>query len=398
MFTRKEEKVVDCPAFRVLRQAVRISLIVFLVAMIFLAIAPTPVHGQGPELTIIPSSGTTGSIVTITGTGFKRGLLVTVTMDSFVMASGVEVGANDTFSVTREVPRLPYGEKTVTATVEGRVWASRRFDILAQIRVAPSSGLPGSTITITGTGFPPRSSVTITMDGREVVPGNISTDAAGTFSATGALPPLPPGQKTVVTTAGRVSTSTLFAVLPTAPTPQAPQVDINPHGGAPGSTVTIEGAGFPPSSSVTITMDGTTVAKDVVIDRGGAFSTPVIVPQLPPGRKTVVATAGTTRASTSFEVSPVATSPEPPPRLSWYWMILILGLLGALSISLWKIIPRPQPIQVRPHKDVGTQAIESDTPFRLDHEIRLKAALDPGRQDVEADGPLIIEERSEPHG
>ncbi|OOP54832.1 MAG: hypothetical protein AYP45_18385 [Candidatus Brocadia carolinensis] len=55
-----------------------------------------------------------------------------------------------------------------------------------------------------------------------------------------------------------------------------------------------------------------------------------------------------------------------------------------------------QTIQVRPHKDMGLQHIESDVSVQTGFEVRLKSVLDSGKQDIEPKGPLIIEEQEEP--
>ncbi|KAB2835690.1 MAG: PKD domain-containing protein [Candidatus Brocadia sp.] len=55
-----------------------------------------------------------------------------------------------------------------------------------------------------------------------------------------------------------------------------------------------------------------------------------------------------------------------------------------------------QTIQVRPHKDMGLQHIESDVSVQTGFEVQLKSVLDSGKQDIETKDHLIIEEQEEP--
>lgn len=86
--------------------------------------------------------------------------------------------------------------------------------------------------------------------------------------------------------------------------------------------------------------------------------------------------------------------PEPDSRVPWHWIIpASLAGVGA-GFFLRKWFTRPK-IQLRPQKDIGTQQIESDTPIRLDSEVRLRPVQDPGKQDIQTQGSLIIDKRSE---
>lgn len=88
---------------------------------------------------------------------------------------------------------------------------------------------------------------------------------------------------------------------------QGPQITISPGAGFPGSPVTITGDGFPPPIlailPVTISMDGQAMLfPDAGVDIYGKFTIYTNVPDIYPGLKTVVATAGSTSASVSFTV------------------------------------------------------------------------------------------------
>lgn len=103
------------------------------------------------------------------------------------------------------------------------------------------------------------------------------------------------------------------------------------------------------------------------------------------------------------ESSPVMLTIKPSSKTPW-----ILISVGSLSILvggyyLFSRIKKPEKaieevtpeIQIKSHKDIGTQQIESDTPVQLDLEMRLRPVLDQGRQEVESKGSLITDERRE---
>jgi hypothetical protein len=73
-----------------------------------------------------------------------------------------------------------------------------------KIVVNPTSGLPGSIVTIEGAGFKPRSETIITMDGIEVASIGIAPD--GTFSATARALELSPGVKPITAHPGQATT------------------------------------------------------------------------------------------------------------------------------------------------------------------------------------------------
>lgn len=95
-------------------------LLATLLITIFLAMAPMPVYAQRPpQITVTPTSGVIGSRVTIRGTDFPYKSpyesKVDIGIDSIYLIKGIETN-NGTFEVYVEIPVLPAGEKTVTAT------------------------------------------------------------------------------------------------------------------------------------------------------------------------------------------------------------------------------------------------------------------------------------------
>ena len=86
--------------------------------------------------------------------------------------------------------------------------------ISASITVEPQSAEPGQVVTITGSGFPPFTSVaSFTLGGVSVLPPfPIGTEASGEFTTDVLIPSLPNGVHIAVVTVGVTSTAATFIV------------------------------------------------------------------------------------------------------------------------------------------------------------------------------------------
>ncbi|HEX9897369.1 MAG TPA: CARDB domain-containing protein [Dehalococcoidales bacterium] len=297
-----------------------------------------------------------------------------------------------------------------------------------KLTVIPSSGIPGSNVTIKGTGFTPSPTIsmypetictaTITMD-MNVIATNVMVDLDGTFSVSAVVPDLPPGKKTVTARSCEESALTSFDALAHAPAPlKEPDLAIS-------------------STDYWFENDGEVLVLSLGIKNLGYVRTPETlvwvedqdhelpdrlstVPGLNPGEMTpmeirhelVKEQRGKTHMFL-FEVDPDnavnetneennhqsmdVLIPAQGDEVPWQWIVPAL-LAGGVAFSLerWfhkRRVNVMKKIQVRPQRDIGTQQIESDSPILLDYEIRLRPVLDRGKQDIEAKGPLIIDKR-----
>jgi hypothetical protein len=95
------------------------------------------------------------------------------------------------------------------------------------------------------------------------------------------------------------------------------------------------------------------------------------------------------------------------PSNNMKWILIIAGiiagagggyyLLSRITKHKKKPIDTSQGIQIRSHKDFGTQYLEPKTSVQTDFEIRMRKVLDKGKQDIEGGDALITDERRE-HG
>ena len=188
-----------------------------------------------------------------------------------------------------------------------------------QLLSSPTAGPPGTTITLTGSGFHPLEAATLYWNGTPFMP--LSTSSAGTFTTRVTLSSTAPAGSRAVLVRGTSGdqASTTFTVLsasgspPTSTPPPAPtaQLSVSPTSGAPGSRLTISGTGFG-AGTVQMTWNGTLLSQ-LATTNGAVSLSASLASTDTPGPRTVVAYNPTTgaRASTTFTV--LSPSPSPPP-------------------------------------------------------------------------------------
>jgi hypothetical protein len=105
------------------------------------------------SLTVSPTSGHVGDMITITGRGFAASTSGNVTLGG--TSASVTTSATGTFSTTMTVPLLPAGNHSVDADIPsgGSQEASAVFEVVPQITLTPGTARVGQKVTITGTGF-----------------------------------------------------------------------------------------------------------------------------------------------------------------------------------------------------------------------------------------------------
>src|SRR5438445_429877 len=145
-----------------------------------------------PSISLSPTTGPTGTIVTIKGTGFAASSGITVTYSgASVTTTPGTISTNSTggFTATFTVPASVAAPHTVVAT-DGSHTASKKFTVTPSISLSPTTGSVDTVVTIKGTGFATKSGITISYDGVSVAttPGTITTDYFGSFSATFTVP------------------------------------------------------------------------------------------------------------------------------------------------------------------------------------------------------------------
>jgi len=105
--------------------------------------------------------------------------------------------------------------------------------------------------------------------------------------------------------------SLLMLTIPATPA-LAQTVAVSPAQGPANTTVTVTGAGFAASGTVTVSYDATPVATGSAIDADGAFSV-TFTASGTAGSHTITATDGTNTVTSAFTITTATTDLTPPP-------------------------------------------------------------------------------------
>ena len=177
-------------------------------------------------MSVNPAMASTGSVITISGSGFPA--QTNLSRLEFGVANALPVPAPATdlsgsFTVTINVPAapgggsLPPGAVVIQATV-GKISGTASFTIPGpSITLSTSSARAGETITVTGTGFSAFTTVGHVNVGEvnQAPTPNPLTDGVGGFTANVVVPALNPGAYTLTVRAGTGFTATApITVLP----------------------------------------------------------------------------------------------------------------------------------------------------------------------------------------
>jgi hypothetical protein len=168
----------------------------------------------------------------------------------------------------------------------------------AGLMVSPTSGAPGSVITISGWGFSNNTQMRIFLDYERL--GEIITTEAGTFTQIVAIPiGTSPGTHRITGSDNANIIEEIFTV--TAPA----KIAISPNTASPGTSLTILGSNFSPNTRVIIRFDDAqipTIPFDLVASASGTFSTTVQLPKTNAGSHVVSATDDIFTASEKINV------------------------------------------------------------------------------------------------
>jgi hypothetical protein len=238
----------------------------------------------------IQASDSDGGALSYSASGLPPGL-------SIDTATGVIAGTPTTTGAS---------SVTVTATDVNGGSASTTFQwtIVARtpgISLQPSSGPPGSSVAISGTGFFPGSTVDVYFGAASSPTASFTADPSGNITGMLAIPSsLPKGPQSVQANDGHGDISnTTFTVTA--------GLTLKPSSGPPGSGVAVTGTGFVPGSTVDVYFGGATspIASFTAGPSGGFTGTFLIPTSAGTGPQSVLANDGShgDSANTTFTVT-----------------------------------------------------------------------------------------------
>ena len=295
----------------ILKYTLRTAIVLFTAVFIFGVfswigdLTTIPVQAAATAtISVSPASGSPGGTVTVTGTDYKASESVTVYYDNQAMSSVTASGGN--WSISFKIPASPSGTSHyINAVGASSGTVSAVFTVIPYIWTSVSSGLVGKSLTVYGSGFTAlESGVTVTWDG-DPVGANVNASSTGSWSSTFPIPSCSGGNHTISAdgpvTSSLSLTSRDFTVKPS--------ISLNQLKAAPGTVVTISGAGFlPGDKGINVTFDGNTVASGSFADQNGAWTDTFTVPPAKAGNHTINASSISTSSSSITPVSLIVTA------------------------------------------------------------------------------------------
>ncbi len=178
----------------------------------------------GHKITITPTSGSSLTTVTVSGTGFSASRTITIKYNAVPVTTSpatITTDATGSFTASFDVPFGLAGTYSVEAT-DGIYSDSANFTatadaIISQTTTTASPGYVGMELTITGTGFKPDATVTITYTTDPVTLATDKTDANGAFSVTVTIPPSTAGNHIITATDDHTTKQFPFVMESAAP-------------------------------------------------------------------------------------------------------------------------------------------------------------------------------------
>jgi hypothetical protein len=243
-----------------------------------------------------PTHAKVGTSVLITGSGFADTSAITFTYDgSAIVPTDAPITSDGSggFTAHITIPAGVEGVHPVVATDASLGTATANFTVDSFISISPSTQRIGGSTTVTGTGFATVSAVTITIGGTTVT--GVTTDATGGFIQAETVPTLASGSQTVSATDAGTNNATDTLTV------SAPTLTRSPTHGPKGTVVTLTGANYIPSHSLTITnVDSTT--SNVTSDSSGNIPASTTIPTGPnvQGSHNITVSDGTNTGTVAF--------------------------------------------------------------------------------------------------
>jgi hypothetical protein len=250
-------------------------------------------------LTLSPSSGGAGACTSASVSGFGYAEKIQFAFDGTALGS-CTTDANGSCTSQITVPVVgPAGSYIVTATgADSGITASATFQVVPTLSISPSSGGPGSSVSVVGGSFHAGEQVLLSYGGISLA--SCTADASGSFTTSFTVPPDNPAGPYVVDANGQHAQFVQ----------EAASLLLNPDSGESGSASTALARGFAAAEAVEITFAGLQVGS-CTTDAIGSCSASFTVPTNNPNSTCTLAATGLTSglgASATFvESTPLLT-------------------------------------------------------------------------------------------
>ena len=286
------------------------------------------------DLSVSPSSVVPGQRVTINGSDFaqlKTNEKITVTIGGKAATVPSDAGVTSTgrVSVTVAVPlNVGTGDKTV-ALKAGAITGNGEVTVAKpSITVSPEESLPGTIVSVSGSGFGSGERLEVLYDGVFEETGRADTN--GNFSL---RLQIPSDAGIGTTNKVKVQVRNQLSINASADHKTPGAMITLPAQAQSGSTITITGGNFAPFSvlsKVTIGTQNAMPSPAPETDKNGSFSFQARVPRLGVGSHNVTVQDGATPKNTATETFTVTDTPiiSAPAE--------VFGVLGDKLVVVWR--------------------------------------------------------------
>ena len=285
------------------------------------------------KITITPITGTVGTQITVTGSGFAPSAPVSIYWDTGASpVTSVTSSSTGTISgLTFNAPPSAKGIHTIKAQDTSSNSATASFTTTPKIVLTPVTGGFGDSITISYTGFTASSAITSTslISGTTAyvlvtAPTSVTTDANGNGSATFSVINIANGTWSVQATdnSGGSAQATLTVTQ---------KISLNSSSGAAGDIIVVTGTGFAPNKGITLKYNGQALSitpSPVTSDTNGAFACQFTVPATSAGAIPLTASDGNNVATLSFNSVDKATISISTTKSNPGWVGMSLTING----------------------------------------------------------------------
>jgi hypothetical protein len=267
-------------------------------------------------LTLATPEGSVGDSINISGAGFYVGKPVTIHFMNLTLDEIGTVTASNTgdFTYQLTIPISAAGLHQIVASNDVGNRAETQFKVLPYLKLNYDSAGPGDPVSASGFGFASSSTVTIIFGTFNVA--SVQTDELGSFIINFTVPSVQPYSYNIRAQDGQGNFDTAkFTVTAGASLSQSV--------GATGSELTVNGTGFTPGQTITISYDDTpvpTVPTVVVTDNNGDFIATFTIPA-GGGKHVITVSGGVTTKKYTFTLEK-----DPPPM-----PVLLLPMNNSLT-------------------------------------------------------------------
>jgi len=244
----------------------------------FAAVGPSFTDQDNFEVTatlsLDPFEASPGDTVTVTGTGFRANETgISIKFDGKTRKSGISADSRGTWSESFEVPDATAGSHRIQASGSLTPLSSvpqLSLTLGAGLRLERTSGPPGTTVRVNGSGARSREHITVII-GNNLSRTEVVASSSGVWSADITIPPAPGGRLSIIASGstGR-ATETSFTVTPI--------IALVEPSGSPGSKLTLKGDGFQANQiGIPITFADSPIGA-AFVDQRGSWTANLTIP------------------------------------------------------------------------------------------------------------------------